>query len=460
MPHVAGHNPHSSSSSTGTSGGAVGGYTPPPPPKPDKPDPPTNVYTQAAGSGYQGAGYIPPEERTEQVVKSAVQELNNIVSNQANDENTAGNVVINPKFIKEGGVFEPDNMPDSYADMNEAQKAIYNFYASSTPNLYQQNIQDFISASPLNMEIYKNSGLKGAGLNAFMTTVPEKILGSSMFGQLAKSIAGGALGQGAGKIKDILSGILSTEQGQEAGSNIQSAYQNYLDTINKEIVAERDKKPNIAEVSGDSTPLGDIYGVDYIYDKDYMLPGAMEEAILAGEEPYDPAIAEDKEAQEEIERSLLNQYSLLNQNNLASSLVDETQESELEGIIDPKVGEDADMDAMPYGYPGLDLPRTGTYPDNPLAGMEGFPKVTTYPYSTSGGVGQITADDTPGDFDLIDYARPYFGLEGTQGFSDNISTMPKLGDEIKSADFSNLNYKDGGSVYNVLKLINDTMHDG
>ena len=91
--------------------------------------------------------------------------------------------------------------------------------------------------------------------------------------------------------------------------------------------------------------------------------------------------------------------------------------------------------------------------------MEGFPKITTYPYSTSGGFGQITTD-TPGDFDLIDYARPIFGLEGTQGFSDNISTMPKLGDEIKSADFSNLNYKDGGSVYNVLKLINDTMHDG
>ena len=456
MPHVSGHNPHYDGG-TGTSVGAVGGYMPPKPPKEDKKDPPdtssTNVYSQAAGSGYQGAGYIPPKERTEQVVQSAVNELNNIVSN-IDDKNKPGNVVINPKFIKEGGVFEPDNMPDSYADMNEAQKAIYNFYASSTPNLYQQNIQDFISASPLNMEIYKNSGLKGAGLNAFMTTVPENILGSTMFGQLAKSIAGGA-----GKIKDTLSGLLSTEQGQEAGSNIQSAYQNYLDTINKQIVAERDKKPNIAEVSGDSTPLGDIYGVDYIYDKDYMLPGAMEEAILAGEESYDPAIAEDKEAQEEIERSLLNQYSLLNQDNLASSLVDETQESELEGIIDPKVGEDADMDAMPYGYPGLNLPRTGTYPDNPLAGMEGFPKVTTYPYSTSGGFGQITTD-TPGDFDLIDYARPIFGLEGTQGFSDNISTMPKLGDEIKSADFSNLNYKDGGSVYNVLKLINDTMHDG
>ena len=455
MPHVSGHNPHYDGG-TGTSVGAVGGYMPPKPPKEDKKDPPdtssTNVYSQAAGSGYQGAGYIHPKERTEQVVQSAVNELNNIVSN-IDDKNKPGNVVINPKFIKEGGVFEPDNMPDSYADMNEAQKAIYNFYASSTPNLYQQNIQDFISASPLNMEIYKNSGLKGAGLNAFMTTVPENILGSTMFGQLAKSIAGGA-----GKIKDTLSGLLSTEQGQEAGSNIQSAYQNYLDTINKQIVAERDKKPNIAEVSGDSTPLGDIYGVDYIYDKDYMLPGAMEEAILAGEEPYDPAIAEDKEAQEEIERSLLNQYSLLNQDNLASSLVDETQESELEGIIDPKVGEDADMDAMPYGYPGLNLPRTGTYPDNPLAGMEGYPVIQT-------GVQYDAPLGQGGEFNFNEYApstfnNPNYAPLGGPIYSENISTMPKLGDEIKSADFSNLNYKDGGSVYNVLKLINDTMHDG
>jgi len=29
-----------------------------------------------------------------------------------------------------------------------------------------------------------------------------------------------------------------------------------------------------------------IYGEDYIYDKSYMLPGAMEEAVLAGSEPY------------------------------------------------------------------------------------------------------------------------------------------------------------------------------
>ena len=55
MPHVSGHgSPHSS----GTSYGPVGG----PKPKP-KPKPKPNVYQQAAASGYQGAGYTPPEER-------------------------------------------------------------------------------------------------------------------------------------------------------------------------------------------------------------------------------------------------------------------------------------------------------------------------------------------------------------------------------------------------------------
>jgi hypothetical protein len=434
MPHYSGHNPHYDG--TGTSGGAVGGYTPPKPPKPEPPKP-------GAGSGSNTG-------TSDEQIANAVNQLNTIVSNQ-DDKNKPGNVVINDKFIKPGGVFEPGEEDLNYSDMNEAQKTIYNFYASSTPNLYQQNIQDFISASPLNMEIYKNSGLKGAGLNAFMTTAPEAIIGNTMLGQLLRTIGGG-IKNTSGAIRDKLSGILSTEQGQEADSNIQSAYQKYLDSINKEIVATRDQKPNIAEVSGESTPLGDIYGVDYIYDKDYMLPGAMEEAILAGQEPGDTEMTDDEEF-----RTLLNQYSLLGEEDLAGSLVDETQESELEKAIDPnkitdpKVGEDDDMYNMPPGYPG----GPGNPPIVPFFGAE-FPKTTLYATGA-------TPDDIYGDRGTFVAGGDFSGDEmippGTV-FSDNISTMPKLGDEIKSVDFSNLGYKDGGSVYNVLKLINDTMHDG
>lgn len=151
-----------------------------------KKSPDTSVYQQAASSGYMGAGYIPPEER--QIINAA-SELKNIVDNKDNTANQQGIVSVPKKFIKPGGVFDPNDMPASYADMNEAQKSIFNFYASSTPNLYQQQINDFITASPLNMEVYKNSGLKGAGLNAFMTTMPEKLFKNSLVGGIINAIA-------------------------------------------------------------------------------------------------------------------------------------------------------------------------------------------------------------------------------------------------------------------------------
>ena len=154
-----------------------------------------------------------------------------------------------------------------------------------------------------------------------------------------------------------------------------------------------------------------IYGQDYIYDKSYMLPGATEEAVLAGSEPYSnfkEQISSDTSTdQQEIARdderldNLLVDLGIVGDQPL-SSVTEEVSET--------------DYDAM-----------------------KDFPKVTSYPYSTSEGFGEITADDTPGDFDLIDYARPTFGLEGTEGFSENISDMPKLGQEIKTFPQFNAN---------------------
>jgi len=74
--------------------------------------------------------------------------------------------------------------------MTGQQRAIADFYAGSTPNAYQQAIQNFMDASPENMEAYKSSGLKGAGLNAFMTTVPEALAERSMLGQGLKAFTG------------------------------------------------------------------------------------------------------------------------------------------------------------------------------------------------------------------------------------------------------------------------------
>jgi len=317
--------------------------------------------------------------------------------------------------------------------MNEAQKVFANFYGSSTPNLYQQQIQDFITASPENMQVYKDSGLKGAGLNAFMTTFPEALASNTIAGNILKNLK-----STPGKIKEKLSGLYNTPQVQEIlglgeeDKNIKSSYSQYMNEMNKKIGASR---ADTGEISGETTPLGDIYGEDYIYDKDYMLPGAMEEAVLAGQEPYNPAaIAEDKEAQAEMDRSLLNQYSLLQDSDLASSLVDESMQTD--EIIDS-------------GF------------NNDIVNVMGeFPKATTFPL-IQGMVGlSAPYGSAEGDFSEM---RPSEAILNPDiVYSDVVSDTPKVGEEIRSADFYNLGYKDGGSLntYEVLKLINNTMHDG
>lgn len=282
----------------------------------------------------------------------------------------------------------------------------------------------------------------------------------------------------------------------ESPSRMKDFYSAYMEGMNKKIA---DAKSSKNAEQFDAVPLDPQFR--NVEGKNF------------GEFLGDPTrLAEDKDIQDDIERSLLNQYSLLEDPGLADTLLDDTEETELAEEINPSSGyqgltddeEEQRYDEMvsnmgigptnipdyeqefidTFGVPmkgnieatrlsdkgksyglGDRLTRERFALDNniPLDQIgEFYPKVTTYPYSTSEGVGEITADDTPGDFDLIDYARPIFGLEGTQGFSESISDTPKLGDEIKSVDFSNLGYKDGGSVntYDVLKLINDTMNDG
>ena len=123
----------------------------------------------------------------------------------------------------------------------------------------------------------------------------------------------------------------------ESPSRLKNFYNAYMNTVNKEIQKETNKKFDKVPIDkGFQDALG-INQPDFSSDKDYLLPGGTEEATLAGQEPYDPAIAEDKEAQEEIERSLLNQYSLLGDSDLATSLLDDTEETSLEEAINPVV---------------------------------------------------------------------------------------------------------------------------
>jgi hypothetical protein len=267
----------------------------------------------------------------------------------------------------------------------------------------------------------------------------------------------------------------------ESPSRLKNFYNAYMSTVNKDIQKEKNKEFDKVPIDkGFKDALG-LNQLDFSSDKNYLLPGGTEEATLAGQEPYDPAIAEDKEAQEEIERSLLNQYSLLGQSDLATSLLDDTEETDLEEAINPDVDpataayEQEFLDT--YGEPmkgNIEIPLI-SQPGGTLYGMgdrftkekfaadnniplnqigEFYPKVlnTDVPelYTNAPNLYKLGMGDFTGDEDIP---------SGTV-FSPAISNIPKLGDEIKSADFSNVTYKDGGSVYNILKLINDTMNDG
>lgn len=78
------------------------------------------------------------------------------------------------------------------------------FPSTQTPgtNLYQEGIANFINASPLNREIYKDTFPIGGAFNLFMTEVPEKIAQSTMLGNIVSSLQ-----SGASQAKDFVGGL-------------------------------------------------------------------------------------------------------------------------------------------------------------------------------------------------------------------------------------------------------------
>lgn len=174
-----------------------------------------------------------------------------------------------------------------------------------------------------------------------------------------------------------------------------------------------------------------------------------------GEPTGDPTrIAEDKDLQEDMERSLLNQYSLLQDDSLAETLVDETQETDLFDAMSQEEYDQELKDRLPWLYDE----DTTTIDDYDV--MSEFPKVTTYPVIQGSPGLSARYGSAEGDFSSMPPMEAVFNPDII--FSDVVSDTPKLGQEIRSADFSNLGYKDGGNVdtYKMLKLINDTMNDG
>jgi len=293
----------------------------------------------------------------------------------------------------------------------------------------------------------------------------------------------------------------------ESPSRMKDFYSAYMEGMNKKIADLKSSKnkdqfdavpidPQFKDFLPDQNQIGTE---DMTLDPAMLLPDDQTDrfGVPAGAEPGETDMIDDEEFS-----TLLNQYSLLNQDGLADSLLDETEETDLAKAINPddetvvEKMERKDVQYVPEPIPGpttdyeqefLDtfgtpmvgnievpsLARPGEMErglgdrliresfalDNniPLDQIgEVYPKTATYPLpSNIMKDGDLTAGyyNPTGDFNYGDY-----GIDDDVIFSDRISNMPKLGQEIRT--FPGM--KDGGSVntYDVLKLINDTMNDG
>ena len=380
-------------------------------------------------SGNQGAGQSSSSaapsadeiKNTESIKKRLQQGLNTIVNSQGQSgfetNNIAGQTISGQdKNGNNVSIVIPSNVPPKFHQFlinnngTQAAASILNNYASSGVNSYQQEIEKF-----------KNSP---GGLAAFKKRFPNPLVKIAQgVGNYIKQ--GGALG------------ILTNALG--GSKKAASKFTQNASTMAKD--------------------LAGMFGLDALMAKNLgIAAGSDSEEVnkfIQGQQAYDPSGLEGYK--DKIYRDLLNQERMLNNQGKKNSL-------DPYGVPNPAFGTDQfdpaaynDMLVMdqlekeneakeedPFGFNLTDqfsdtINLTGD-PNEEIENvsetnynvMKDFPKVTSYPYSTSEGFGQITADDTPGDFDLIDYARPIFGLEGTEGFSENISNTPALGQEINT----------------------------
>jgi len=276
-------------------------------------------------------------------------------------------------------------------------------------------------------------------------------------------------------------------------SRMKDFYSAYMEGMNKKIA---DAKSSKNAEQFDAVPLDPQFRNVGEEPLDY---GAQIANEIFSEDPTgDPSNRED--LQDEMDRTIFNQYSLLQDDSLADTLLDDTEETDLAEAINPSSGYQgltddeeeqrynemvSNMGIGPTNIPDYEqefidtfgVPMKGNIEATRLSDKgksyglgdrltrerfaldnnipldqigEIYPKTTSYAYQ---GIPNYFVDPD-GDFGEIR------NLDNV--YSDVISDTPKLGQEIRSADFSNLGYKDGGSVntYNVLKLINDTMNDG
>jgi len=288
----------------------------------------------------------------------------------------------------------------------------------------------------------------------------------------------------------------------ESPSRLKNFYNAYMDSVNKKIQAENNKKfdetpidPQFKKFLPNQNQIGTE---DMTLDAAMLLPDDQTDrfGIPAGAEPGETDMIGDEEF-----NTLLNQYSLLNQNDLATSLLDD---SEIEKELTPEqqmTQEEYDEELrnkLPFLYDESNvvpeiLPVTDMFPEGGVSGSpvtqagqelvftDGAPVTKTvdtaintpseraaYDILNSNAINDVRSPDYNQSMlyqNLISGPNPTVDLM-MQNPNLSYSDINDLAGGLSGGAYSGTPdfgyFADGGSAstYDVLKLINDTMNDG
>ena len=265
----------------------------------------------------------------------------------------------------------------------------------------------------------------------------------------------------------------------ESPSRMKDFYSAYMEGMNKKIA---DAKSSKNAEQFDAVPLDPQFQNVGEEPLDY---GAQIANEIFSEDPTgDPSNRED--LQDEIDRTIFNQYSLLQDDSIADKLLDDTEETDLAKAINPDDKEDLfgeeeqqynEMIAgMPFDRPDYEqefidtfgVPMKGditamslTDDSPPVRGLgdrltrerfaldnnipldqigEVYPKTTTYPTKNT----NYTVFDPTSLFDADQLYDGQTGIPYDTVYSDKISDTPKVGQEIRGFNINNPSLMPGG----------------
>ena len=316
---------------------------------------------------------------------------------------------------------------------------------------------------PLSFNRFMADKLPGALSNTWW----GKILGGGKKGNVAPGTGGTGIMELPGQIWNNIKNQFNSTQKQ----NI-----NTIGFESNNLPGGTDWHPGAGGIAGVTNTFSKYSPMTYDQYKQNQLAGLDDSAVSLDENPY--PVGSIKYTQKQIEL-MKDKYGSDAGYDFFDDRVDVKEELgkiagqfnledvsdtlNITGIEDPKANEDEGV-VMPYGYPGLNLPRTRTFPDNRLAGMEGYPKVQT-------GVKYDAPLGQGGEFNFNEYAPSTFNnpnYDYGNVFSENIAQdpntwLPGTFPGLEPEPFHNggylKQYDDGGyakmSTFEKLKMMAD-----